>query len=78
MFFETPGDLMGLDFSRGDCVNASVRQYVGGSDGFGWRNLPGDGGLEGLVNGGVNVVQCGGLVTVVVMLVMGAMSMWGY
>ena len=41
MFYNTPDDLNGLDFNNGDCVNASVTQYVGGSYGFGWKNLPG-------------------------------------
>ncbi|KAF8473252.1 hypothetical protein BDZ91DRAFT_845742 [Kalaharituber pfeilii] len=50
MFFNTPNDLAGLDFYRGDCVNPNVRQYVGGEYGFGWRNVPSDGGLFGFDN----------------------------
>lgn len=46
MFYNTPDDLNGLDFNNGDCVNASVQQYVGGNYGYGWRNLPGGSGLD--------------------------------
>ena len=46
MFYNTPDDLSGLDFNNGDCVNGSVKQYVGGSYGYGWRNMPGGGGLD--------------------------------
>ena len=36
MFFLTPDDLTGLDFSKGDCYNSSVKQNVT----FGWQGLP--------------------------------------
>lgn len=42
MFYNTPDDLRGLDFYAGDCLNSSVKQYVGGNEGYGWRNLPGN------------------------------------
>lgn len=41
MFFNTPDDLKGLNFDKGDCVNQTVQQITD----FGWKNLP-DVGLD--------------------------------
>lgn len=42
MFFNTPDDLTGIDFYRGQCRNASISQPTT----FGWQNVPGNGGLN--------------------------------
>jgi len=71
MFFNTPQDLVGLNFYRGDCVNPNVRQYVGGNDGYGWRDLPGNGVLDDVLNSGSGIGRIGKEVYLGVGMVMG-------